>query len=89
VGKHTQRSLCREPFSILGGALFSERDPLSLRPKSPEFYIDRNYILYAIGLLSEKEPERALRIGKRHLEKVGSCRQIAGIQPLTPVGTYR
>jgi len=53
----------------LNGALFSEKDPLSLRPKSPEFFIDSRYILYAVGLLSEKEPEKALRIGKKYLRK--------------------
>jgi uncharacterized protein (TIGR01319 family) len=60
----------REPLLILKGALFSEKDPLSLRPKSPEFFIDNHYILYAIGLLSEKEPEKALRIGKKYLQKI-------------------
>jgi uncharacterized protein (TIGR01319 family) len=62
----------REPLLILKGALFSEKDPLSLRPKSPEFFIDSRYILYAIGLLSEKEPEKALRIGKKYLRE---CRE--------------
>jgi uncharacterized protein (TIGR01319 family) len=62
----------RQPLLILKGALFSEKDPLSLRPKSPEFFIDSNYILYAIGLLSEKEPEKALRIGKKYLRE---CRE--------------
>ena len=60
----------REPLLILKGALFSEKDPLSLRPKSPEFFIDSHYILYAIGLLSEKEPEKALRIGKKYLREI-------------------
>lgn len=60
-----------------------------MRPKSPEFYIDRDYILYAIGLLSEKEPEKALRIGKRHLEKIEPCRQRAEIQSSTLVGKYQ
>jgi len=41
----------REPLLILKGALFSEKEPLSLRPKSPHFFIDNHYILYAIGLL--------------------------------------
>lgn len=60
----------REPLQILKGALFSEKDPLSLRPKSPEFFIDSRYILYAIGLLSEKAPEKALRIGKKYLQQI-------------------
>ena len=60
----------REPLQILKGALFSGKDPLSLRPKSPEFFIDSRYILYAIGLLSEKAPEKALRIGKKYLQEI-------------------
>ncbi|UCG67132.1 MAG: glutamate mutase L [Deltaproteobacteria bacterium] len=59
----------QEPLAILEGALFSEENPLLLKPKSPDFFIDRNYILYAIGLLAEKAPEKALRIGKKYLEK--------------------
>jgi uncharacterized protein (TIGR01319 family) len=59
----------REPLLILKGVLFSEKEPLSLRPKSPEFFLDSRYILYAVGLLSEKEPEKALRIGKKYLRK--------------------
>jgi len=59
-----------EPAKILEGALFSNEDPLSLRPQSPEFFVDRRYILYAIGLLAESAPEKAVRIGKRYLERV-------------------
>ena len=65
-------ALGKEPLSILEGALFSKKDPLSLKPKSPEFFVDRNYILYAIGLLAEKAPEKALRIGKKYLCKLSS-----------------
>jgi uncharacterized protein (TIGR01319 family) len=42
----------REPLLILKGVLFSEKEVLSLRPKSPAFFIDSHYILYAIGLFS-------------------------------------
>ena len=60
----------REPFMVLEGALFSQEDPFSLKPKSPDFFVDKNYILYAIGLLAEKAPAIALRIGKKYLQKV-------------------
>jgi uncharacterized protein (TIGR01319 family) len=60
----------REPLLILKGALFTEKEPLSLKPKSPEFFVDSHYILYAIGLLSEKEPDKALRIGKKYLKNI-------------------
>lgn len=58
---------CNEPVKILEGALYSEQAPLSLRPKAPRFLVDREYILYAVGLLSEHSPEAALVFGKRYL----------------------
>jgi uncharacterized protein (TIGR01319 family) len=60
----------REPLTVLEGALFSPDDHFSLRPQSPEFLIDSRYILYAVGLLAERAPEKAMRIGKKYLEKV-------------------
>jgi uncharacterized protein (TIGR01319 family) len=60
----------QDPAFVLQGALFSEKDPLSLKPKSPDFFIDKDYILYAVGLLAEMDPEKALRIGKKYLKKI-------------------
>jgi uncharacterized protein (TIGR01319 family) len=57
---------------ILEVALFNPTNPFSLKPRSPDFYIDRNYILYGIGLLSDVEPVKALRIAKRYLVKCKS-----------------
>lgn len=54
---------------VLEAALFNASNPFSLKPKSPDFYIDCNYILYGIGLLSDIEPVKALRIAKKHLIK--------------------
>ena len=59
-----------DPAEILEGTLFSEANPFSLKPKTPDFYLDENYILYAIGLMSEVEPEKALRVAKRHLRRI-------------------
>jgi len=56
-------------FPILEGALFSAQRPFSLKPKSPDFLIDRSYILFAVGLLGEQAPRAALRIGKKYLNK--------------------
>jgi uncharacterized protein (TIGR01319 family) len=60
---------CYNPFSrnVLEAALYDERNPLSLKPRNPDFYIDRGYILYGVGLLSEVEPSAALRIAKKYL----------------------
>ncbi|MFC1533270.1 methylaspartate mutase accessory protein GlmL [Thermodesulfobacteriota bacterium] len=55
---------------IMEAALFSSGNPFSLKPKSPDFFIDRNYILFGIGLLSSIEPAIALRIAKKYLVKI-------------------
>jgi len=55
------------PEEILKHALYSEKDAMSLRPRAAEILVDRNYILAAMGLLSEEYPETALRIMKKEL----------------------
>ena len=57
------------PEMILASALFSEKAPWSLKPRAPAQYVDADYLLYAIGLLSQEHPDAALRIMKRHLRK--------------------
>jgi uncharacterized protein (TIGR01319 family) len=57
----------KDPLWVLRGVLFGQENPFSLRPKCPRFFIDKNYILYSIGLLSEIDPEKALRIAKKLL----------------------
>lgn len=52
---------------VLEKALFNASNPFCLKPRSPDFYIDLNYILYGIGLLSDVEPAIALRIAKKYL----------------------
>lgn len=58
------------PEKILEETLYSEMDPLSLKPKAPEFYLDERYLLYAIGLMSEVEPDKALRVAKKYLKRL-------------------
>lgn len=52
-------------------ALFDPSDPMSLRPRDAEIYIDRSYILAAMGLLSAHYPAAALRIMKKELTHHG------------------
>ncbi|MBI5578696.1 MAG: glutamate mutase L [Deltaproteobacteria bacterium] len=59
-----------EPETILKETLHSEAKPFSLKPKQPGFFIDEKYILYAIGLMAEAYPDKALRIAKKYLRKV-------------------
>ena len=52
-------------------ALFDPMQPQSLRPKKAEVYVDRKYILAAMGLLSAYCPKTALHIMKKELEAHG------------------
>ena len=58
---------CRE---ILNHALYREENPFILRPKDPNFYIDGEYILYAVGLLSQVEPKKALCLARKYLKRI-------------------
>lgn len=48
-------------------ALYSPKDPMSLRPKKAKILTDRKYILAAMGLLSTEYPDVALHIMKKEL----------------------
>ena len=50
-------------------ALYNPNAPESLTPKRAAIYIDRKYILSAMGLLGEEYPETAISIMKKELEK--------------------
>jgi uncharacterized protein (TIGR01319 family) len=60
----------RNPRQVLEGAMFQKEDPSMLKPKDPEFYVDEHYILYAVGLLSQVEPEKAMKLATKYLKKV-------------------
>ena len=63
---HTSRTA-----EIASHALFSPLQPTSLRPKQADVWVDRTYILAAMGLLSTHYPQTALRIMKKELEYHG------------------
>jgi uncharacterized protein (TIGR01319 family) len=58
------------PEAVLATALFSEQAPWSLKPRAPKAFLDADYLLYAMGLLSQEYPDAALRIMKKHLKPV-------------------
>ena len=60
----------RRPEAILAAALADPAKPLSLRPKRPRLMLDRHYVLYAVGLLAEREPDAALRLGLENLTSI-------------------
>ncbi len=55
---------------ILKMTLADPADPLSLRPQHPRLLLDRDYILYACGLLANVEPEAALALALTHIQPV-------------------
>ena len=63
---HTQKT-----EQIASHALYSPAQPASLRPKTADIWVDRSYILAAMGLLSSHYPAAALRIMKKELEYHG------------------
>ena len=63
---HTERT-----EEIAAHALYSQKTPQSLRPKRSDVWVDRSYILAAMGLLSAYYPASALRIMKKELEYHG------------------
>ena len=63
---HTKRT-----EQIASHALFDPMKPMSLRPKTADVWVDRSYILAAMGLLSSHYPAAALRIMKKELEYHG------------------
>lgn len=57
-------------LEILQGAVFNPAETGLLKPQEPEFYLDQEYILAAMGLLREIAPQTALRMMKRYLVKL-------------------
>ena len=61
----------RHTADIAKHALYSPTQPGSLRPKQADVWVDRKYILAAMGLISTRYPQVALRIMKKELEHYG------------------
>lgn len=58
-----------QPEAILKGIVFDETVPFVLKPEKPEFYIDDNYIMAAMGLLSEEYSDTAVRMMKKYIAR--------------------
>jgi uncharacterized protein (TIGR01319 family) len=58
------------PRQVLEGVLFNEENPFILKPRSPRFYLDEQYVLYAVGLLAQVEPEKALLLAEKCLKPI-------------------
>jgi uncharacterized protein (TIGR01319 family) len=60
----------KNPEEILEAARFSEKEPHLLKPKSPQFFLDNEYIMYAGGLLSTVDPEKAFLFLKKYVKEL-------------------
>ncbi|MDO9629496.1 MAG: methylaspartate mutase accessory protein GlmL [Acholeplasmataceae bacterium] len=60
----------KDPVAILKHGTKMETKPMELRPHNPEFLLDKDYILSAMGLLSIDFPEIALKIMKKRIVKI-------------------
>lgn len=58
----------KDAKQILSEVTKKSNKKLELRPEDPNIRIDENYILAAMGLLSQKHPKLALKLLKRHLK---------------------
>lgn len=59
---------------IAACALYDAAEPSSLRPQQAEVLVDTQYILSAMGLLSQYEPDIALTIMKKELTSHGTAK---------------
>lgn len=59
IGTGGALAYSRNPRSVLGSVAADPNEPLSLRPRAPRFLLDREYLLYACGLLASVAPETA------------------------------
>jgi len=56
-----------DPVAILARAFARNQNPLVLQPAAPRFFWDRDYILWAAGLLGQIAPNQALRLVKKSI----------------------
>ncbi|ATW23892.1 glutamate mutase L [Candidatus Formimonas warabiya] len=59
------------PWEILQGVLADrQKEPDVLLPEKAQFFLDADYVLYAVGLLKEIDPQAALEIVKKSIKKI-------------------
>lgn len=64
--------LVYNPYNVkaLKSALYDQKEPFKLKPKNPKVYLDKEYIFFAIGLLSEISPEKAINILTKYIVEI-------------------
>lgn len=68
----------KDPKAILESMLFTMDDPNSLKPRYPDYLIDKDYILSAMGLLTMVDRNMAVRMLKKYIVDCGG--NINGIE---------
>lgn len=58
------------PARVLAAAMADPADTASLRPNEPALFVDKDYLLYAAGLLVGVEPERAFALARQSLHRI-------------------
>ena len=66
-----------ERDALLDAMRADPEDPHSLRPRAPALYLDRDYVLFAIGLLASVEPQAAFALGRNSITPANQVRQVA------------
>ena len=60
----------RDPAAVLAGARYDPAMPFVLTPKAPAYYLDGDYVLFAVGLLAQAAPEAALALAMKYLKRL-------------------
>jgi uncharacterized protein (TIGR01319 family) len=55
--------------TILESTRRRENEP-ALKPKAPVFYLDQQYLMWAMGLLAQREPQAALELMRKHIVRI-------------------
>ena len=72
VGAGGPVSFSADPGAVLEGAVFEPDMPMLLKPKTPSMLLDKHYILFALGLLAQTEPAKALRLMHKYVAPLPS-----------------
>lgn len=70
IGTGGPLAFSKNPAEILSGALRDEEAPAVLKPENPDFYLDASYILFAVGLLAQAEPDAAMKFAMKYLRRL-------------------
>jgi len=64
--------LIYNPYRVesLKGVIYSNDEPFILKPKNPTFYVDKEYIMFAIGVISEIYKDKSMSLVEKYINKV-------------------